>query len=1037
MDFKQFIKAHFFYLILIMVALILFWTNYVPDTFLLGWDNMMPEFNPLMNLQRNLTGVWQTYRGLGLYDGMAHTANLVQTLSTGILSLFLPINMIRYASIILLHFIGGIGMLKLLERLKINKEISFLGALFYMFNLGTMQQFFAPLEAFSFHFAALPWLFWTAIGFLEQKSKSSLMLFLLVSFLSTPQSFVPTFFIVYVLGLSSLLIWDLINNKTIKYFSILLFITLAANSFWLIPYAYGIPQNAPVVQNARINQFSSENVYLRNKVRGGLMDVIKLKGFMMDVVEYDGKDNKNVRMMSVWEKYSSGIIFNLFWMVLTLITMLGIVKSFKNKKRVIFFVPLGIAFIALCTNTPILSNLNELIRNAFPIIAEVFRFPFTKFIILQAFTITIFLSIGLQHLTKFTKQRLFIILPILIIILYISLPAFQGNLFSSLVKRNLPVDYLQVFDYFQKQPTDKRIALLPAHTFWSWQYRQWGHVGSGFLWFGIQQPILERAFDPWSSYNEQSFNEISYAVKRNNLALFDSVLKKYNISYILLDQYLVNNLVPKPIDYNQLVSFLDSNSLLKKDFTAGKLIVYKSLDTLQNQQIITNPLKINEYARHYYQDPVFSQKSNYIIDQNDPDIIFPFANLFTEKLQSDREFEVDKDNNNLILRPKKNLFQSLLSMQTYRINRPDLTTSQLIPFKLMQNNNYVTAAIVYPEILTDGVKISDPDQSYNVALQTNMPIKDYYLTETDQHFSNNEIAYLFQDYPNTLRITYQNGQTELTKIEIGKFPKQSSINDLNIDAHTSLQIRIPISNIFAKNEIINNQSWKENNNQKEIVYFYDKLPYQTGYLVLIKSDWKSGLATSFYVDSPFTHRTELDTKIAKKTDYQNVFILPPNQIIGQGYGFHFSQESIGSTPAQTDIYTFATYPFPYEFISNITLQKQNTISNTDKYHVLFEAFNPGWKAYQIESKFLISNFQFLINYFPFLFGKQLKEHVMVNNWANGWKLSQSQFNQLESVGIGQKQNIVIVFWPQYLQFIGFGLLVAAFIIVIKYRHEKG
>ena len=39
--------------------------------------------------------------------------------------------------------------------------ISFLGALFYLFNLGTMQMFFLPFEAFSSFFAFLPWSLWS------------------------------------------------------------------------------------------------------------------------------------------------------------------------------------------------------------------------------------------------------------------------------------------------------------------------------------------------------------------------------------------------------------------------------------------------------------------------------------------------------------------------------------------------------------------------------------------------------------------------------------------------------------------------------------------------------------------------------------------------------------------------------------------------------------------------------------------------------------------------------------------------------------
>lgn len=55
----------------------------------------MPEFNIGLNLKRQLMGVWQDYRGLGLYDGMVHSANLIHTLFIGLLSIFLSLILYR------------------------------------------------------------------------------------------------------------------------------------------------------------------------------------------------------------------------------------------------------------------------------------------------------------------------------------------------------------------------------------------------------------------------------------------------------------------------------------------------------------------------------------------------------------------------------------------------------------------------------------------------------------------------------------------------------------------------------------------------------------------------------------------------------------------------------------------------------------------------------------------------------------------------------------------------------------------------------
>src|SRR3989344_1516693 len=150
---------------LVLLEILLFFTNYRPHTYLIGWDNVMPEFNIWLNLQRSIFGVWQDYRGLGVLDGMAQTANLFHTIYIFLLSLILPQELLRYTFIMLTHLAGGIGFFLLAcylfkdELTKPNRKIlAFAGALFYMFNLGVIQMFFAPLEVFVIHFAALPWL---------------------------------------------------------------------------------------------------------------------------------------------------------------------------------------------------------------------------------------------------------------------------------------------------------------------------------------------------------------------------------------------------------------------------------------------------------------------------------------------------------------------------------------------------------------------------------------------------------------------------------------------------------------------------------------------------------------------------------------------------------------------------------------------------------------------------------------------------------------------------------------------------------------
>src|SRR3990167_7806427 len=99
----------------LLIFICLFVTNYQSGTYLLGWDSTTPELNFELNFNRFIFSIWQEYRGLGTLDGMAHAANLVYWFWSFGLSMFLPINLIRFFSLLSLHLFLGIGLYLLLE----------------------------------------------------------------------------------------------------------------------------------------------------------------------------------------------------------------------------------------------------------------------------------------------------------------------------------------------------------------------------------------------------------------------------------------------------------------------------------------------------------------------------------------------------------------------------------------------------------------------------------------------------------------------------------------------------------------------------------------------------------------------------------------------------------------------------------------------------------------------------------------------------------------------------------------------------------
>ncbi len=169
--------------ILALVEILLFAFNYKSGTWLMGWDVVMPELNTWLNIKRAFTAIWQDYRGLGLLDGMAHSANLTHSIYIWILSLVVPQSIIRYVFIHLTHLAGGLGMFFLLLRFTKNKLSALTGSLFYMLNIGVVQLYSAPLEVFAIHFSALPILTLWTLRSLETPTRKNLSLLLLFSFL--------------------------------------------------------------------------------------------------------------------------------------------------------------------------------------------------------------------------------------------------------------------------------------------------------------------------------------------------------------------------------------------------------------------------------------------------------------------------------------------------------------------------------------------------------------------------------------------------------------------------------------------------------------------------------------------------------------------------------------------------------------------------------------------------------------------------------------------------------------------------------------
>ena len=533
-------------------------------------------------------------------------------------------------------FLGPFGIyFGLKNTLKLKPSTSFIAALFYLLNFGSVQNFWVPLETFSTFWGFFPWLIFSLIDYLKNPTTFKLHKLLILNLLAIPAFYVQTVFIVYLL---TLLIVFIIYPKS--------FVTLIkiglVNSFWLLPLVYFLITNLSSPTNGIGNFMSNDETFSRNFYRGGILDFLLLRGYYYDFPKNDGF------LMDTWRQYFSSPIPITAGIILGLSALSGFIFSLFKKSKTLFDKFLIGLFllsaITLLSQVPPFAQINFLLRQI-PLINQIFRSPFTKFITPAIFSFTCLIAILIEKIsTKFQKYfSIFILTSILIF----SFPSFTGHYFSPDMRKNIPQEYFDLFNFFKTQDPNGRIANLPQGSFWGWTNYRFGLSGSGFLWYGIQQPILDRAFDTWNLKNEQYYWELTTALQKNNPSELNKVFQKYAVKYIIFDN---NVFFPDEKIYNNLSiktqELLANNSSFKKIAQFNQITVYQTPYSTQ-KYLVNNPPSVNKF-NFYYSDPAFSEFSDYIAN-GQPNYQYSFINLFTNRLTSEQNFSVIKTDSSITL----------------------------------------------------------------------------------------------------------------------------------------------------------------------------------------------------------------------------------------------------------------------------------------------------------------------------------------------------------------------------------------------------
>lgn len=462
------IKKHWPILTLVIISSILCLLNYTPGTWLSGWDTLHPEFNFGLAFQRTIFGVFRVEQGLGAVAGHSHMADLPRIILLYISHFVLPVDFLRYFYVFLNIIFGTLGMYFFLKLLLKEKTASFLGALFYLLNIGSVQIFNVPFEMFTTLFMTLPFLFYFATRFLleEDNRTKNLLFFALVSLLNSPSAYAATlwyvFFLCFFTYFLSLSLINLKHDKTmLKNFCLLIIVMLGLNLFWLIPNIYFILNHGLEVAHANINLLFSDQAFYKNKEFGNLQSLLLLKIFYFDWSIFNG--TKFVDLMSPYINNFNDVKILLLSYLFGLSFVLGLFyAAFKQRlKSLPFFLVLLICLIFLVNDNFPVSLVYGFLENHIPFFKEAFRFPDDKILNTYVFLVSVFFGFAclfvIEKLKKVKLKAIFALI-VSVLIIYCSLPSFFGNYINSYMRVRIPASYFQLFNYLNTQPQTARVA---------------------------------------------------------------------------------------------------------------------------------------------------------------------------------------------------------------------------------------------------------------------------------------------------------------------------------------------------------------------------------------------------------------------------------------------------------------------------------------------------------------------------------------------------------------------------------------------------
>ena len=921
---------------------------------------------------------------MGAVAGHSHMADLPRQLFLAYFSFFLPVAFLRWFYLFLCLFLGPMGVYFFLEKTVFSKSkekslFAFLGALFYLLNLGTLQHFYVPFEMFLTQYAALGWLFLFTTRYLEKPNKKTLVWFSLVTFLSTAQAYAATlwyaFFGCFILYL---LVWLIINRfRALKPVFWLLGTTLAVNAFWLLPNLYYIFQHSGEVLGAKINQLFSQEAFYHNYEYGHLQNAAVLKNHLFSWTQFNFATNKFEPLLKTWLSYLNNPFIMTLGYLFSFLIFFGLIMILLKKRKAlypllpVFFLSL---FFLISATWP-LSLIFSFLRSRSSLFAEALRFPFTKFSLILMFVYAVFFAWGLwvlkEILWKFFRRKKMVLTLIFLLptfaLFFFAKPAFQGELIDQKMKVKIPNQYFTAFDWFNQQENG-RILQLPLHSLWGWEYRDWDFQGAGFAWFGLKQPFLARDFDRWSLNNEKAYQELSYALYAQNQLLFEELLAKYQIKYLLVDQSLIDPEHTKKVLFLKETEKLFSlSSKIKPEKEFGFLKIYR----FENKQALN---------QSYPEIFDFTNPPQGLKDQAQKEALaYGQINFddFWLKQPISYKFDLKKLNPQPALcgpSQEKQVFGLRLEKEGFTLFGEKAIVCTKIPLKEILVKRPAQSFLLKVSFAGEKARLCLGKRGTDDCLGSKKEEDAvYFLFPPNREIKDYELRFLLDSQDEKKEVLIKD-------IQISVLSAKKQLSPIAVD---NLEIQEPLKY----------SSFKE---EKRDTFSYQELLHNQSYLLLVEAENESGLPLRLCLTNYTSERCDLYDNLK---DGQNIFFIPPMDKDGQGYDVNLSNYAIGPVRSVNLLKSIKIIPWEDEFLKYQENPEGEYLNNN-------QSFEKNWRAYE---------------YLGGLRVKSLGKPVLINGWENGWLIKERT-----------EGPIIFFFLPQILQYLGFFFVLVLIVLLIVF-----